>query len=122
MRLYHKDIGLPPAAVAALPRRREVLTYTQHARRAAETDRYGDLSRWLPRLLDFRCVTVVEVGLEDGTLRHVLVRYTMPGTAPALDLVLALKRLPGQWIVKTVWANETNDTHNTLDRSRYAVV
>lgn len=115
--LYHKDLGLPDIQ---LPERPVLLAYSGHARRAAKNDRYGgDLTRWLPHRLTLGCTTVVEAGFNDrtGRLNHLLVRYNLPGTD--LDLVLAL--CPGRkaWTVKTVWANESDDDHITLDPRRY---
>jgi len=112
MNLYHVDIGLPEGF--ALPARIVNLYWTRHATNARYTDRYGNIPE-LP-VLDLSACNVIEVGLEGKRVRKVVVRTPFDTFN---DLVLVLIPDAGAWTVKTVWFNECNDTHKTLDRSRY---
>jgi hypothetical protein len=112
MDLYHADIRLP--AGFRLPNRLVPLTYSNHALREAENDRYGDIPV-LPVLNLGDCQTV-EVGMEDGRVAKVVVRAELDDDN---DIVLVLIPRTPKWFVKTVWLNERNDSHKTLDRSRY---
>jgi hypothetical protein len=112
MDLYHADIRLPdgfrlPAAIVNL-------YWTRHADRARRDDRYGEIPA-LP-VLDLRACNVIEVGITGRKVEKVVVRTPFDTIC---DLVLVLIPANGAWTVKTVWFNECNDTHKTLDRSRY---
>jgi len=111
MDLYHADIRLPEGFVS--PTARVRLRWTEHANRARRDDRYGEIPSFtsLP-LANFK---VIEIGVENRRVVKMLVRghYTKN-----LDICFVL--IPGAvWTVKTVWMNERNDTHRTLDRSKY---
>lgn len=112
-RLYHKDIGFPTDA--SLPRGFSPvvrLNYGGHARQEAMTDRYGDLR--LPDVIDIRKGDLFEVGVTGNTVTKMAVR--MPYN-DKIDLVIVF--MPERGFVKTVWANEKNDQHRTLNRARY---
>lgn len=106
---YHRDIALPNVP---LPRGTFRLSYTRHARKAARTDRYGQIR--LPAVLDTERCQLVIVELRGGRVAQLV--YRTPHD-PEYDLVLAVA-LPG-WVVVTVWLNHRLDHHATLDRSRY---
>lgn len=111
MDLYHAEIGLPRGFVK--PTGRVPLRWTRHADAARRNDRYGDIRRFGSATLDR--LTVIEVGIEAGNVAKILFRgkYT-----EKLDVCMVL--IPGrEWTVKTVWINERNDVHKTLDRSKY---
>ena len=112
MDLYHADIRLP--AGFRLPSRVVRLSYTAHAARARTNDRYGFIPE-IPVLNLGEC-RVVEVGIENRRVAKVVVRAELDDD---LDVVFVL--IPGAsvWTVKTVWLNMRNDTHKTLDRSKY---
>ena len=110
MDLYHSEIGLPSNFVA--PRQTVRVTYSGHALRAASDDRYGTME--LPEFLPLASGKVIEVGMENGRVAKILFRFTYDDT---LDMCIVL--IPGKWFAKTVWYNESNDLHTTLDRSKY---
>ena len=112
MDLYHCDIRLPDNF--RLPARVVALFWTNHARRACLNDRYGEIPQ-IP-VLNLEMCETIEVGLEGRRVRKVVVRT---GFDDLLDLVLVLVPGPHKWTVKTVWLNHINDTHSTLDKSRY---
>jgi hypothetical protein len=106
---YHRDIALPNVP---LPRGTFRLRYTRHARKAACTDRYGQIR--LPHNLDTERCELVIVELRDGRVAQLVYRTRHDAE---YDLVLVVA-LPG-WKVVTVWLNHFLDHHATLDRSRY---
>ncbi len=117
--LYHKDVFLPRKIRNAVPSKVVKPTYTQHAIRAANTDRYGKLP--LPDAIDLSKATLIEVEKYNAGIVKIVVRVNI---SEKIDLCLAI--IPANvidggncWMVKTVWANETGDCHNTLDSSRY---
>jgi hypothetical protein len=112
MELYHADIRLPDGF--RLPARLVELNWTRHADAARFNDRYGEIP-YLP-IVNLALCKVIEVGLEGRRVRKVVVRTSLTDTH---DVVLVLIPGPNEWTVKTVWVNERNDSHRTLDRSRY---
>lgn len=114
MDLYHTDLGLP--AGFRLPNRAVELSYTHHAREAATDDRYGDIP--LVPVLNLAHVRTIEVGMEGERVAKVVVRAELDDD---FDIVFVLIPCRGPWRVKTVWLNEANDTHKTLNRSRYTI-
>lgn len=112
MDLYHTDIRLPDGF--RLPNRMVELEWTRHAEGARHNDRYGTIPR-VP-VVNLGLCRTIEVGLEGRRVRKVVVRTELDDTN---DMILVLVPGPGKWTVKTVWINQKNDTHRTLDRSKY---
>ena len=114
--LYHKSVGYPPDL--EFPRKFNPtsveLDYGDHAKRASYEDKYGKLT--LPQRIDLRRVEIVEVSAIGNTITKVVAR-TGYGQRKGIILVLVITIPDG--FVKTVWANEANDRHKSLDRSRY---
>ena len=112
--VYHKDIGFPDDLV--MPRGFSpviTLDYGGHARFEAMSDKYGKLN--LPHRVDVRTDgDIIEVGAIDNVCCKLVFRMSYDAKK---DIVLVIKVPTG--FVKTVWANEKNDQHRTLDRSRY---
>jgi len=111
MNLYHVELGLPPGF--ALPGDRVNLRWTNHAEHARTSDRYGVIPK--VSTLPLSVFSVIEVGMEGRRVAKVVVRGSLNKTQDAIFVLI-----PGsEWTVKTVWINEKNDQHKTLDRSRY---
>lgn len=110
MDLYHTEIRLP--ANFFPPQQTVRVTYSGHALKAATNDRYGQME--LPEFLPLKSGKVIEVGMENGRVAKILFRFDYD---ESLDMCIVL--VPGQWFAKTVWYNEKNDKHTTLDRSKY---
>ena len=111
MDLYHADNRLPAGFVK--PTHTVTVSYSGHARKAANTDRYGKME--LPEFLCLKNAQVIEVGVENGRVAKILFRTNYDEN---LDMCIVL--VPGKsWFAKTVWYNEKTDTHSTLDRSKY---
>ena len=113
MDLYHVDIRLPDGF--KLPARRVELAWTNHAKKACSNDRYGDIQQFSS--IPLQVFKTIEVGVENNRVVKVVVRGRM---TKDLDLVLVLiPNIDRPWTVKTVWINERNDLHKTLDHSKY---
>ena len=113
-RRYHADIGFPddvkfPDGFSWIFEPR----YSNHARAAAEDDRYGKV--YLPHRVDLRKGKTIEIGVTGRVITTIVHRFPYDDK---LDLVMAI--MPDNNFVKTVWFNEKNDTHGSLNRSRYA--
>lgn len=113
MDLYHSEIRLPDGFVA--PTHRVRLRWTRHADEARVTDRYGDIRRFETATLGR--LSVVEVGVEGGRIAKILFRGRYTDTLDVCMVLIPNGTAP--WTVKTVWVNERNDAHATLDRRRY---
>lgn len=112
-RLYHRDIGIPSSLPQPAPGTR--LGYTNHAIAAAAQDGLprGYLPATLPTVFD-----LIEVeALGDRPVKWV-VRFPL-SDFNGWNIVLAVS-----WdgVVRTVWFNRSDDTHKTLDHSRYTQV
>jgi hypothetical protein len=109
--LYHYQLGIPREFRTDFGQL--FLDYSFHARKAAKTDRYGEIS--LPEVLDTSAAMVIEVegGLYDEETKVV---YRLPHD-DEFDLVMAV--IPQRAFVKTVWLNRKSDGHGTLDESKY---
>lgn len=109
--LYHKDV-FAPASVFRSPGVTRV-RYGHHAVAAAESDRYGNLSRHLRPYVDMDEAEIVEVEVTNGEISKRVIRVPVED-----DLVLVLV-INADGFVKTVWGNRASDTHKTLDRSKF---
>jgi hypothetical protein len=111
--LYHKDIGFPDNL--EMPRGFHPimsLRYSSHANEEALKDRYGVIR--LPQRVDVRKGTTIEVGVRDKLVTKMVIRFDYDADK---DIVMVIN--PADGFVRTVWFNQKNDQHNTLDRSKY---
>jgi hypothetical protein len=100
------------------------LCYSPHAKRAIREE--GVMPADLPaRLPESWEVEVIEVEVLGNEIQKWVLRFpvwrelmTFDGRPASYDLVMAVL-LDGT--VKTVWLNQTGDTHRTLQRERYTV-
>jgi hypothetical protein len=114
-RLFHKDVYAPAVLFRSPGYMR--LRYSRHALDAARDDRYCDLTPYLTMYMDFDTAEIVEVELdEEGQISKRVARFQVED-----DLVLVVAVVPdgGDGFVRTVWANEMDDIHSTLDRSKF---
>lgn len=108
-RLYHRDIGFP--SQVAIPAGTMRVAYTKHAINAAQNDRYG--AAQLPATIHYDVAQVFEVEISGNTCTKICVRLPYDDKR---DLCVVLR---GNLVV-TVWFNRRNDSHKTLDASRYS--
>lgn len=109
--LYHYQIGFPANMKA--PRGVLALSYSEHARQASRSDRYGVIN--LPEYIHADVALLVEaevsvVGRVEKAVYRIPLDYHR-------DLVIVV--IPKSGVVKTVWVNSQRDKHRTLDRSKY---
>ena len=117
--LYHKEIGLPACAEVPWCSSEIELIYSEHAKQAADDDRYGSVPRL--DIAEFARHEVIEVQVENGQPVKAVLRIPCDNR-PGLDMVLVILRPEaGKALVKTVWFNEVSDKHHTLNRSLYRI-
>ncbi len=106
MALYHFEIGFPVVNLSGL--QSIGLQYGRHA--IGRADAYGlhQLPVCLPN--DYQ---LIELELIEGAIVKLVVRLPYDKTR---DIVLALNP---NGFVRTLWTNDTTDSHKTLDKSRY---
>lgn len=127
--LYHVETGLP--ATDSVTRQAFGLEYGQHARKAALDDKYGQLTS-VPLSHAFTRSEIFEIEVEQGRIVKFAARlgqdcktFAVKQTHTArngLDLILVLVpslRDSNNLFVKTLWLQERNDSHGTLDKSKY---
>jgi hypothetical protein len=93
------------------------MVYSQHAIRAATSDRYGHIP--LYREYQIEPGDVVEVTVENGVPVKAVVRVPL---SQMLDVVLVLnrpERFDDKTFVRTVWLNLSEDNHTSLRRDKY---
>ncbi|QDJ96236.1 hypothetical protein Xoosp13_49 [Xanthomonas phage Xoo-sp13] len=88
------------------------LRYGGHAREEAMLDKYGNIK--LPDVVDVRKGDVVEVGVTNNVVTKMVVRFHYDDRR---DIVLVIN--PSDGFVRTVWANDKNDKHKSLNRAKY---
>jgi hypothetical protein len=129
--LYHSDIFLPRRITKLCPTGIIRLTYSDHAINASNTDRYGKIN--LPNILPITLCEIIEVESrevkrESGDFTKIvkivcrLPDLTYPRWVKTTEFDLCFVIVPVQkdiWHVKTVWINERNDTHKTLNPTPY---
>lgn len=121
--LYHAEIGFPPQFEGKYPTGRLPLQWSRHAQEARFDDRYGEI----PEFPQFNPEQweLIEVGLEKtengGRKYNKFLYRTELDDDNDICIVVKPPSRPGEkWLVKTVWLNQLNDLHRTLDRSKYA--
>ena len=113
--LYHKEIGFPNVK---LPEGTyEMKKNSQHALRAAQDDRYGE-AKTLPTSIDMAQADLFEIEVEDNKVIKAAVRTHYDDK---LDLIVVFMPETPDNFVKTVWFNEKNDRHRTLQHWRYDI-
>lgn len=113
--LYHFQLGFP-LSLKIKDQYSFNLTYSNHALRAANTDRYGGMK--LPEKVVIPRNYIVEVETKDNIELDKIV-FRIPYEYKE-DLDLCLVVIPETQFVKTVWFNKATDTHKTLDKEKYS--
>lgn len=87
------------------------LTVTAHARRASQSDRYGQIV--ITQTLNTANAQLVEFETDDhGHITKIVLRKSY---SPSLDAVYVVVK---GGVLVTVWLNEKTDNHVTLQRNR----
>ena len=114
-KLYHREVFFPKGKLDAIQGRTLKLKYSLHALQAAVSDRYGIVQ--IPKSIVFDEAGVFELELTGLHVTKFVVRLPYSATH---DLALVIIPDGTDFFVKTVWLNDRNDSHRTLDRSKYA--
>jgi L-ascorbate metabolism protein UlaG (beta-lactamase superfamily) len=109
--LYHKDLYMP-AGVLALEEKQVTFVVSEHAKKAALSDRHGVLT--IPENIRFDGKDVVEAEFEGGKLKKLVVRIAYDAIR---DAVYVFNVPDG--LLKTVWLNLSTDGHATLKKELY---
>jgi hypothetical protein len=113
-KLYHKDIFIPTLVFPGASYR---LAYSRHSRLEAVRDKLGVVTR-PPAFIEFNSDDVIEVETTDDVVTKLVVRLPYDSTR---DIILVLRNFhDGAAIVVTLWTNSIDDSHSTLDKSKYA--
>lgn len=116
MALYHRDVHWPKRIQNKLPFGVRTLSYSQHAVKASQDDRYGIIQ--LPHKVNLDTVSVVEAEELDknSPISKIVFRFPLD---EGRDLVVAAIPERTGLFVKTVWINVANDSHKTLRKNEY---
>lgn len=120
---YHRDLpgGVPADAIKSFLGTKIQLAYSRHAMQEAVRDRYTNPNApWVaPRHVLLSARDIVEAQVEDGVAIKAVVRVPLDLHR---DIVLVLNQPDSDLraAVRTLWINEANDKHSTLDKSKYA--
>lgn len=107
--LYHKDIYMPKVSLGVKPVK---VNYSQHALNAAYNDIYEEIV--LQSEYNFSQSETIEIEIYNDKLIKMVSRFDY-----STDYNLIVVIIPETKVVKTVWLNEKNDIHKTLDTSKY---
>jgi len=123
MPLYHKEIGIPKAALDTVAGKKFCLKYSRHAMMEAVRDRYGVVNKppcWLT--VDPATVIEVDASTEYTGNWHVCKLVVRLDYDSRRDIIIVVvpSREPGMMTVKTLWTNLRTDKHVTLQKEKYA--
>ena len=107
--LYHKLVFLPKINK---PDADYPCVYTQHAREAALTDKYGVII--LPNSYNLANSDIIELEIKNNDINKLVIRAPYNNK---YDLTIVISFYSG--VIKTVWLNKKDDNHDTLDKNKY---
>ena len=113
LKLWHSSIRLPEWFTA--PTQRVQLAWSQHAGDECKADRYGEIRQL--KSLTLKRFQVIEVGTYGRQVTKILFRGSLDDSRDLCIVLVPNGNRP--WRVKTAWVNVKDDTHKTLDHSKY---
>lgn len=116
--LYHKDVYIPEGMREKIPLSFRV-EYSSHSLNEGEKDRkrYGFKIINLRRNLSFKEADIIEV--ETDSYSNIIKVVYRERYNSEFDLVYAVSLI--DFVVKTLWLQKSDDTHNTLKRGKYEI-
>jgi hypothetical protein len=114
VKLYHKKLGLPKN-LARYTNQRYSLEYTRHAQMECVKDKYKLI--YPPFTLVLILDDIIEIEEDGGKVTKIVARTKYDDS---FDLIVVFIPNGNKGVVKTVWLNEINDNHKTLDKSKYS--
>lgn len=119
-KLYHANLYISPYHRERAERTRFLkLVWSRHAQLELVNDKYGMIpAEKIPHNFDAKDWELVELEVVEGKLTKYVFRRPVDAWR---SLVIVLRpACCGNATVVTTWTNRTADTHDTLDRSKYA--
>lgn len=112
--LYHKDIKLPEGIEVLKGQYKAIVT--SHAQQSALNDRLGVFC--YPEVITVDLDSIIEIEITEGNqIAKIVIRQSYNENC---DLCMAIiPKVNNQAVIKTGWLNSKNDSHNTLDKSKY---
>lgn len=107
--IFHRDIGFPSIFRRPVGRYRIVLSL--HARARAR-----EKNIVVPSTINLNDFDIIEIEIVKSRLVKMVIRGEYDDYD---DICMAVSPENGRLFVRTVWLNHWNDTHRTLDRSKY---
>ena len=107
--IYHKEIGFPRAYIKPVGKKPTLLS--RHAK-----DRSAEKGFVIPETVDMNDFDVIEIEWFAGAIAKLVIRGEYDNYD---DIVMAVVPKGNAFFVKTAWLNAWDDTHKTLDVSKY---
>ena len=118
MGIFHKDVCFPRWLQGSIPTGAKKLFFTHHAREQLFEKNSVNLPNEM--VVKMTAFDIIEVTTAGHTITKMVAR-SKGVYADESNLCLAM--IPGNekgtWVVKTAWLNHKDDTHRTLDISRF---
>ena len=114
-RLYHRKVYFPPIVGYMGKVEYNCLNWNSHAIRESDKDNRGYIQPFSSITIDFDS-DVFEVEINNGNIVKFCARVQYDDSHDVIIVITGDRFNP---IVKTVWLNDKNDSHKTLDRSKY---
>lgn len=116
-KLYHRDLGFP--ITFKYPSIEAELEWGKHALEQAMADRYGIIDT----IGKLHTDDYIPIEIEYDTDRSVVVKMVLRSKQAYHGSNACIVVMPRKlsWFVKTVWYNRVDDTHKTLDASKYSI-
>lgn len=115
--LFHKDVFIPANLVSQHKKMTLALKYSKHAEKERFSDKYGFIEKL--DYLDTRKCDIIEMEFDDVSKCVSKVVYRLTANEKLDVVIVVVPGITRTCLVKTVWYNEKNDTHKTLDVSKY---
>lgn len=112
-KLYHKEVFLPGELIERVSGKYN-LRFGKHAKEACQTDRYGFI--YPPLKVFVNKDNILEIQTTNNIIDKIVIREPYQSS---LDLTLVFIPEFGAGFVKTLWLNDKNDKHQSLDASPY---
>jgi len=120
LKLYHRDLGFP--ITFKYPSTKVELSWSKHAHRQAEVDRYGYISKMETLHTDDYEPIEIEYDIDKSKPVKMLLRSKFEvNDCNVVIAVMPSTKGATKAFVKTVWYNRVSDTHKTLDSSKYDI-
>ena len=107
--IFHHSIGFPSTF-----RRPIGNFYTKPSRHAIARAQEKRID--IPRIVNLSDFDIIELEITNGRIAKMVIRGEYDDYD---DICMAVNFDRGSLFIRTVWLNDINDTHNTLDTSKY---